>query len=132
MEIGTRILLVDDDDDLRDLLQTLLRTHGYSVTEAQTGNIAMDLLRDQKFDLVLLDLTLPDGSGFRVAEFLRANKLPGKVIVVTGTDGLENATRGAALGVQDYITKPFKPQYLLKSIEHALSIEISNQGSRPS
>ncbi len=129
--MSPRILLVDDDDDLRDLLHTLLGLQGYSVTEARTGNLAMDLLRAQNFDLVLLDLTLPDGSGFRVAEFLRENKLPGKVIVVTGTDGLENATRGAELGVRDYITKPFKPQYLLKSIEHALSIEVSNQGSRP-
>ena len=124
MKLELRILLVDDDDDLRDLLHTLLSLHGYSVAEADTGGLAMDLLRNQEFDLVLLDLTLPDGSGFRVAEFLRANNLPGKVIVITGTDGLDNALRGAALGVQDYITKPFKPQYLLKSIEHAFSIEV--------
>ena len=126
MEIGTRILLVDDDDELRGLLRTVLRYNGYSVTEARTGENAMGLLLKEQFDLVLLDLTLPDGNGFRVAEFLRESKLSSKVIVITGTGGLENAVRGATYGVQDFIPKPFTPQYLLRSIEHVLSIEVSN------
>ena len=126
MEIGIRILLVDDDDDLRGLLRTVLKYNGFSVTEARTGNLAMGLLRSQQFDLVLLDITLPDGNGFRVAEFLRENKFSSKVIVITGTGGLENAVRGASFGVRDYISKPFTPQYLLRSIEHVLSIEVPN------
>ena len=123
METSAKILLVEDDDDLRDMLQTLLVLNGYSVTEAPTGDLAMGLLGSQQFDLVLLDIILPDGNGFRVAEFIRANNLPSKVIVMTGSGDVENALKGAALGVQDYIPKPFKPQNLLKSIEHAFSIE---------
>lgn len=123
METSAKILLVEDDDDLRDMLQTLLVLNGYSVTEAPTGDLAMGLLGSQQFDLVLLDIILPDGNGFRVAEFIRANNLPSKVIVMTGSGDVENTLKGAALGVQDYIPKPFKPQNLLKSIEHAFSIE---------
>jgi len=126
MEIGAKILLVDDDDELRSLLRKALRYNGYSVTEARTGDDAIGKLHSQHFDLVLLDITLPDGDGFRVAEFLRANKLSSKVIVITGTGGLEHALRGAAFGVQDYISKPFTQQYLLRSVEHALSIEVPN------
>ena len=124
MSTAAKILLVEDDDDLRDMLQTVLVLHGYSVTAAPTGNLAMSLLGSQQFDLVLLDIILPDGNGFRVAELIRANKLPSKVIVMTGSADTENAAKGAALGVQDYIPKPFRPQNLLKSIEHALSIEV--------
>jgi DNA-binding response OmpR family regulator len=126
MGMDARILLVDDDDVLRGLLRTLLSSHGYSVAEASTCNLAISLLGSQPFDLVLLDITLPDGSGFSVAEFLREKNIPSKVIVLTGTNGLDIALKGASLGVQDYISKPFKPQYLLNSIRHALSLEISN------
>jgi two-component system response regulator HydG len=125
MEIGAQILLVEDDDDLRDLMQTFLRYNGYSITEACDCHTALDLLQRQNFDLVLLDINLPDGKGFRVAEVIRENHLTCKVIVVTGTAGIENALQGAAFGVHDYISKPFKPQFLLRSIEHALSVEHS-------
>ena len=124
MDIGFKILLVEDDDDLREMLQTILTVHGYTVTEAPGCVHALELLQQQQFDLVLLDLALPDGNGFQVAEFIQTNKLPGKVIVMTGSGAVENALRCAALGVQDYVPKPFKPQVLLKSIEHALSVEV--------
>jgi DNA-binding response OmpR family regulator len=125
MEAGTQILLVEDDEDLRVLMRTLLRYNGYSVTEACDCHTALDLLQRLNFELVLLDINLPDGNGFSVAEAIRENHLTCKVIVVTGTAGIENALQGAALGVHDYISKPFKPQFLLRSIEHALSVEHS-------
>ena len=115
-----RILLVDDDDDLRLVLKPLLECDGYSVVGSSQCSTAIQLLRDEVFDVVLLDITLPDRSGFGVLEFVKANNLPTKVIVVTGTVGLENAIRSASFGVMDYIIKPFAPHYLLRSIQHAL------------
>ena len=117
---------MDDNDDLRGLVRALLNGHGYSVAEASTCKIAMSLLSTQPFDLILLDITLPDGNGFEVVEFLRAKQISSRVIVLTGTSGLDVALRGVSLGVQDYISKPFRPQYLLNSIQHALTIEATN------
>ena len=119
------ILLVDDDDDLRNLLRTVLTFHGYSVTEACNCSTATGLLKGQNFDAVLLDITLPDGNGLRVAEFIQEHRLPSKVIVMTGTNSLANAVRGAALGVKDYITKPFSQHYLLRCIKNVLATEYS-------
>jgi DNA-binding response OmpR family regulator len=132
MEKAAQILLVDDDDDIRNLLQMVLNDGGYSVTPAGSGEAAIGLIRNHHFDVVVLDLTLPDGNGFRVAEFLQDNKIPGKVIVITGTSRLENAIRGASLGVHDYLTKPFTPNHLLRSIENALSAKFQIQGHRRS
>ena len=123
-----KILLVDDDDDLRDLLQTVLRSNCHSVVGAPDCSTAIQLLKSQDFDVVLLDITLPDAKGFEVARFLQENHLPAKVIVITATAGLENAIRSAALGVKDYITKPFTTNYLLRCIDNALSMEYPTQG----
>jgi DNA-binding response OmpR family regulator len=125
VDVAATILLVEDEDELRDLLRRVLKCKGYTVTDACDCHTALDLLGRQSFDLVLLDITLPDGNGFRIAEAVRDNHPTSKVIVITGIGRLENALRSAAFGVQDYITKPFKPQYLLRSIEHALSLEHS-------
>lgn len=132
MNKAAQILLVDDDEEMRNLLQMVLIHGGYSVTPAGSAEDAIGSIRKQHFDVVLLDLTLPDGSGFRVAEFLQDNRIPGKVIVITGTSRLENAIRGASLGVCDYLTKPFSPNYLLRSIENALSTDFQVQGPRRS
>ena len=121
MDPNARILLVDDDDDLRSVLQTLLELKGYSVVGAADCNSAIQLLRDGNFDLVLLDIALPDRNGFGVLEFVKEHCVHSKVIMMTGTVGLENAVRSATLGVMDYITKPFSPHYLLRSIQNALS-----------
>lgn len=126
------ILIVDDDEDVRGMLHIILHHHGYSVAEAQSGDSAIALLHDRHFDVVLLDITLSDGSGFRVAEYLRGKNLRTKIIIVTGTGDFESALRSAAYGVQSYITKPFTPNYLLKAIEHALLVEVPKPGLRSS
>jgi DNA-binding response OmpR family regulator len=126
MELVERILILEDDDDLRTLVRELLGRNGYSVTESRTIQSAMSLLSTGQFDLLLLDINLPDGNGFRVAEYVREKDLPTKVIVMTGESGLDNAIRGATVGAQDFIAKPFTPQYLLKAIKNVLSIEVPN------
>ena len=122
MNSPAKILLVDDDDDLRDVLQIILESGGYHVVESRDCTTAIRLLKEERFDIVLLDIGLPDGSGFNILEFVKESCPSSKVIMVTGTVGLANAIKSATLGVSDYITKPFTPHYLLRSIDHALSV----------
>ncbi|MBM2840270.1 MAG: putative Fis family transcriptional regulator [Bacteroidetes bacterium] len=129
METTTKILLVDDDDDLRDIVRTeVMVSSGHRIVEAPDCDTAIRLLQGESFDLVLLDITLPDKSGLEVLKFIKEKRLSTKVIMVTGTAGLENAITSTTLGAQDYITKPFTINYLLRSIEHALSIEHTREG----
>jgi DNA-binding response OmpR family regulator len=119
--MAARILLVENDKDRRDSVQELLKPSGYLVVEAVDHEKALSLLASERFDLVLLDITLPDKSGFGVLEFLEKNHIASKVMVVTGTVGLANVITSSTPGAQEQITKPFAPADLLKSIEHVLS-----------
>jgi len=119
--MAARILLVEDDKDRRDSVRELLKPGGYLVVEAVDRENAFSLLASEKFDLILLDITLPDKSGFGVLEFLEKNHIASKVMVVTGTVGLANVIMNASPGAQEQVTKPYAPADLLKSIEHVLS-----------
>ena len=119
--MAARILLVENDRERRDSVQELLKPSGYLVVEAADHEKTLSLLASEKFDLILLDITLPDKSGFGVLEFLEKNHIASKVMVVTGTVGLANVVTSAAPGAQEQVTKPFAPADLLKSIEHVLS-----------
>jgi DNA-binding response OmpR family regulator len=115
------ILLVDDNGNRRDSVRTLLKSNASLVVEAADCVSAISMLESEKFDLILLDITWPDRSGFRVLEFLENNHIASKVMVITGTMGVANVIRSATPGAREYITKPFNPDDLLKSIEHVLS-----------
>jgi DNA-binding response OmpR family regulator len=116
-----KILLVDDDKEGRNSVREILKSSGSPVVEESDCENAFSMLASESFDLILLDITLPDKNGFRVLEFLKENHVASKVIVITGTVGLENAIRSATPLAMDYIKKPYNPDCLLKSIEHVLS-----------
>lgn len=116
-----KILLVDDDKDRRDSVQVMLKSSGYHVVKESDCENATSFLASERFDLILLDITLPDMRGFQVLKFLKENNLSSKVIVITGTVGLKNEIKSATPVARDYIIKPYDPDYLLKSIEHILS-----------
>jgi DNA-binding response OmpR family regulator len=119
--MAARILLIDDDKDRSDSVRELLKPGGYLVVDAHDRGKALSLLAREKFDLILLDITLPDTSGFRVLEFLEKNHIATRVMVITGTVGVVDVVRGATPGARDQVTKPYAPADLLKSIEHVLS-----------
>ena len=119
--MAAKILLIDDNKSRRDSLRTALMSNAEFAVEAADCSSAISLIGTESFDLILLDVTLPDKSGFRVLGFLRENHLAGKVIVITGTIELENEIKSTTPGAGDYITKPYNPRYLLMSIEHVLS-----------
>ncbi len=110
-----RILVVEDDFDIAEMLQTWLMEAGYGVEVAQNGLRALDMFAGGQFDLVLLDLMLPKLDGFGVCEWIRARSdVP--VVMLTALDGEEEQLRGYDLRIDDYVTKPFSMPVLLRKI----------------
>jgi DNA-binding response OmpR family regulator len=103
-----KILLLEDDISLIDGLQYSLKKNGFELEIARTVNEAMKLIAKNKYDLLLLDVTLPDGTGFSVCEQVRKNKNQVPIIFLTAADEEVNVIRGLDSGGDDYITKPFK------------------------
>jgi DNA-binding response OmpR family regulator len=119
--MAARILLIDDDKDRRGSVSSALRSSGGFEVEAVDCVTSLSKLANDRFDLIVLDVTLPQRGGFRVLEYLREHHLAGRVIVITGTVEVENAIKTASPGAGDYLVKPYNPRYLLMSIEHVLS-----------
>ena len=102
-----RILVVEDDALLADGLTATLTRAGHAVQQARTGRHADLLLRAGEFDLVVLDVGLPDIDGFEVLRRVRARHSPIAVLVLTARDAVEDRVHGLDLGADDYLTKPF-------------------------
>ena len=104
-----QILVVDDNEDNRDMLARRLRRMGHAVIEAENGRVALDRLRQQPFDLVLLDIMMPEVNGFQVLEQVRQvpewRHIP--VVVISALDDLDSVVRCVELGAEDYLFKPF-------------------------
>jgi len=102
-----RLLVVEDDALLAEGLVDVLTRAGHAVEHATTGKGADRLLSDREFDLVVLDVGLPDIDGFEVLRRLRARRASTSVLVLTARDAVEDRVRGLDLGAEDYLTKPF-------------------------
>lgn len=106
--MNNKILILEDDLILIDGLVYSLQKNGYEIELARTVHEAMTLLLKNKYDLMLLDVTLPDGTGFFVCEQVRKQGNPVPIIFLTASDEEVNIIRGLDIGGDDYITKPFK------------------------
>jgi DNA-binding response OmpR family regulator len=117
-----RLLVADDNKVNRLLLQRSLELQGHSVDCAANGRIALDMLRASSFDLMLLDMEMPEMNGFEVLEQLAADRalrdLP--VIVTSSLEGLGNVVRCIELGAEDYLAKPFSLAELLARVRARL------------
>ncbi|MDR2932462.1 MAG: response regulator transcription factor [Oscillospiraceae bacterium] len=113
------ILIVEDDFDIRELLQNYLEDAGHSVTLAEDGVEALSLFREKTFDLLLLDIMLPKIDGYAVLELVRRQSAV-PVLMVAALDSEENQLRGYDLSADDYITKPFSMKILVKKIDAVL------------
>jgi DNA-binding NtrC family response regulator len=118
--MANTILFVDDDADLREIVTDQLSASGYEVDVAEDGEMAIDKLQQQKYEVVLLDITMPQKTGIDVLRFAKDHSLNCKVIMLTGMVGLSVAIESMRLGAADYITKPYNMDYLLSSIKRAL------------
>ena len=101
------ILVVDDEPSIVDAIATTLRYEGYRVSEASSGQAALSAAQDTAFDLVVLDVMLPDIDGFRVTRRLREDGIRVPVLFLTARDALDDKVNGLTVGGDDYVTKPF-------------------------
>ena len=115
-----RILIVDDEPDMRSGLRQILRRRGYTAESAGDVREAMELFRAEPFDVVLTDLMLPGGSGIEVLEQIKAEWSETLVILFTGYATVETAVEAIRKGAFDYIPKPFSPQQLEVVLQRAL------------
>lgn len=113
-----RILIVEDEKPISDLMKLSLTKAGYSCTCAYDGATAANILEEENFDLVLLDVMLPEVSGFELMEYIQPTGTP--VIFITAKNSLDDRVRGLRMGAEDYIIKPFEVMELLARVEVVL------------
>jgi two-component system KDP operon response regulator KdpE len=122
-----RILVVDDDPQIRRVMRVTLTGHSYEVDDAKTGEDALDKVREQRFDLVLLDMNMPGMGGLETCRLLRDHSEIA-IIMLTVRDTEEDKVSALDAGADDYVTKPFNPPELLARIRAALRRTPAAQG----
>lgn len=113
-----KILIVDDEKPICDLIDMNLTAAGYQCKSVQDGLAAIDLIEQESFDLILLDLMLPGADGFDIMEYIRPLKVP--VIFITARGEVKNKIKGLKLGAEDYLVKPFDVLELQARVEVVL------------
>jgi len=115
-----RILVVDDDRELRETISEILVDAGFAVAAAGSGEEALDVLREQTFDLVLLDMIMPGLGGQEILPLLKRQAPRARVIMITAFATVDNAVAAMRRGADDYLTKPFKVDELLTAVRRSL------------
>ncbi len=127
---GARILLVDDKPELLTSLYELVTVHGYQAEKALGGQAAMEILQEQSFDVVLLDLIMPGISGHDILDFVSREQLDCKIIVVSGDGSFSGVRHALHCGAFDFVKKPYAADELISTMETALrqcQLESENQ-----
>lgn len=116
----SRVLVVDDEPNITDLVATALRYEGFDVYTAATGRAALDGVQAARPDLLVLDVMLPDIDGFEVARRIRQDGRRVPILFLTAKDATEDKVRGLTLGGDDYVTKPFSLEELVARVRAVL------------
>ena len=117
------ILVIDDEQVICDACRLVLSERGHTVAHCITGHEGMRRLERSNYDLVLLDMKLPDIDGTRVLEYIEEKSLEPRVIVMTGYSTMSNAVEAMKLGAADYLSKPFSEDELLAAIDQVFADE---------
>ncbi|NEZ46242.1 response regulator transcription factor [Clostridium niameyense] len=114
-----KILIIEDDKDIRDILKIYLKSESFEIWEAENGKKAFEILQDKEPDLVILDLMLPDINGLNICKSIRTKyKYP--IIMITAKTADQDKIIGLTYGADDYITKPFNPLEVLARVKAQL------------
>jgi len=115
-----RILLVEDEDQIRKLLKMNLELEGYEVVSVDNGRKAIDIIEGQHFDLMILDVMLPEVDGFQICQKVRLNNTKVGIIILSAKDTSQDRITGLKYGADDYLTKPFNLEELLLRVSNLL------------
>jgi DNA-binding NtrC family response regulator len=115
------VLIIDDEAEIRESLRTLLELEGYEVEVAATGEEGIARIGDRSFDLLLLDLALPDRNGLEILADLHAQDSALSVIMITAYGTVENAVRAMQSGAANFIQKPWDNEKLLADVRAAVA-----------
>ena len=114
-----RVLLIEDDSATAQSIELMLKSEGFNVYTTDLGEEGIDLGKVYDYDIILLDLNLPDMSGFEVLRSLRVSKVKTPILILSGLPGIEDKVRGLGFGADDYMTKPFHRNELVARM-HAI------------
>ena len=126
-----RVLVIDDEPPIRKLLRVGLSAHGYQILEASNGKMALEIFSEQKPDLVILDLGLPDMQGHELLRTMRARNDSVPIVVLSSRDDEAGKVQALDSGADDYVTKPFGMDELLARMRAALRHQLQTHGERP-
>jgi len=121
MSYDPKILIVDDEPQICDSLKILLSRQGYEITTANSGKKALEILESSSFDILLLDMVIPDLSGFEIMDHINSSGYDLLIIVITGNASIESAVKALKKGAYDYLRKPFEYEELLRRVGNALN-----------
>ena len=102
-----RVLLIEDDSATAQSIELMLKSESFNVYTTDLGEDGIDLGKIYDYDLIILDLNLPDVSGFEVLRSLRVSKVKSPILILTGLAAIEDKVRAFGFGADDYLTKPF-------------------------
>lgn len=119
MDMPEKILIVDDERDIADLLEVYLQNENYIIYKYYSAKEALDFIEEEEVDLALLDIMLPDINGFALCRKIR-EKYTYPIIMLTAKDEETDKITGLALGADDYVTKPFRPLELIARVKAQL------------
>ncbi len=122
--MGLRVLLVDDEEDIVEVIRDRLEAYGFLVTTARTGLEALKILSAEKFDGIFLDVKMPEMGGIEALEEIRKTDKQIPVIIITASSTREAAIEATAKGANEYILKPFEWEELKSKIEKVYKISL--------
>jgi two-component system, cell cycle response regulator CtrA len=115
--IGMRVLLVEDDSATAHLIELMLKSESFNVYTTDLGEEGIDLGKLYDYDIIVLDLNLPDMSGFEVLRSLRVSRVKTPILILSGVASIEDKVKGLGFGADDYMTKPFHKNELIARIQ---------------